>query len=221
MTSGKVLQSTVAHKFIMAISGLLMVGFLVAHLSGNLLIYGGPQLINKYAEKLRDLGPLLWVMRLGLLAAVILHIRSACILTLNNRAAHQEKYVKKTHVKSNLASRTMMLTGFVVLSFVLYHLAHFTFRWTHREAFASLGEYQVYEMMLLSFKSPFVSGFYSLSVVLLMLHLYHGVVSFFQTLGVNSPQVNVAIKTVGPAVSIALGIGFLSIPVSIFLGWLS
>ena len=214
------LQSSVGHKLIMALSGFVLVGFLLAHLSGNLLIYGGPELINRYAEGLRQLGAILWVLRAVTLLAVILHIRSALILTKRNREARPQDYAFKKSIKASYASKTMMMSGLVILSFIFYHLAHLTFRWTHAQEFAHLGPFDVYVMMILSFKSPLVTSFYCLSVVLLMIHLYHGMVSIFQTLGLNHSPLNPVIKTVGPLLSIGLAIGFISIPISVFLGLL-
>lgn len=216
---GNSLQSSIGHKLIMALTGFVLIGFLVAHLSGNLLLYGGASPLNRYAEGLRQFGPILWALRAGLILSMILHIRSAWILTLRNRQAKPQGYVYKKSLKATIASKTMMLTGLVVLSFVIYHLAHLTFRWTHASEFAGLGPFDVYAMLILSFKSPWVTSFYCLSVVLLMLHLNHGVSSLFQTLGLYHSSMSPVIKMFGPLLSISLALGFLSIPVSIFLGF--
>lgn len=205
----------------MAITGIVFVGFLFAHLAGNLLIFRGPTAINTYAAKLRELGPLLWFLRLGLLASVVLHVKAALALTLRNRSAKPVKYVKVHQVRSTFASRTMMLTGLVILAFVFYHLAHLTFRLTHSAEFAGLGDFDVYQMMVLSFRSPLVSLFYMVAIVLLVLHLNHGLVSLFQTLGIHSSVVNPIIRIVCPTISVILGVGFLSIPISIFMGWVA
>ncbi|MBP6218189.1 MAG: succinate dehydrogenase cytochrome b subunit [Oligoflexales bacterium] len=210
--------SLVWKKLLMALSGIALVGFLVLHLSGNLLIYLGPKAINAYAERLEGLGPILWVMRIGLIAIAVLHIYTAICLTRRNRQARPRAYAMQKQIQSNMASRTMALSGLVVLSFVCYHLAHLTFRWTHAQAFAGLDEDDVYSMLILSFSSPWVSSFYCVSIVLLMTHLSHGISSFFQTLGLNHSKSYPIIRKAGPTLSLGLALGFLSIPVSIFFG---
>ena len=195
-----------------------MVGFLVAHLSGNLLVFAGPEAMNTYAEKLRDFLPVLWVLRIGLVVMVALHICSAVALTRRNRGARKNQYRSRSWQTTTWASRSMALTGLVILSFFLYHLAHLTFRWTHPE-FANLGPYDVYEMLLISFRSPVLTGFYCVSIILLMMHLSHGVTSFFQTLGMSHRQYKGLVNSIGPVLSTALGLGFLSIPAAILLGF--
>ena len=131
-------------------------------------------------------------------------------LTHYNRQAKPIGYHKQKPMGSTFSSRYMLLSGLVVLSFVAYHLAHLTFRWTHKE-FALLGDFDVYQMMVLSFKSPYVAGFYIVSICLLMMHLNHGVASLFQTLGLNHVKYNKLLKGFGPFLSISLAIGFISI----------
>ncbi len=214
------LLSSIGAKVLMALTGIALVGFLVAHLAGNLLVWAGPDAINEYARRLRDFLPVLWALRIGLLLSFVLHVVMAIRLTRLNRQAKPVSYAVKDPVDSSFASRSMMLSGLVVLSFILYHLAHLTFRWTHPE-FQDLGDYEVYKMMILSFRSPYVSGFYSIGVILLMVHLNHGLSSMFQTLGINHPKYSPLIKTSCASLSALLAIGFLSIPVGIFLGILS
>ncbi len=212
--------SSIGAKIVMALTGVALVGFLVAHLAGNLLVWAGPEALNEYARRLRDILPLLWVLRIGLLASFFLHVFMAIRLTRLNRQAKPERYAVKDPVDSSFASRSMMISGLVVLSFVFYHLAHLTFRLTN-PAFEKLGPYQVYEMMMISFKSPYISAFYSISIVLLMIHLNHGLGSLFQTLGFHHSKYNPLIQKSCVSLSVILGLGFLSIPVGIFLGVLS
>ena len=190
----------------MAVTGLILVGFVIGHLVGNLQIFAHPDKINGYAHFLQSLGPVLWLVRLGLLACVGLHIWAAIVLTLENRAARgPQNYEKNRWLKAAWASRYMRLSGIVVLAFILYHLAHFTVGSVQRETFkTSLAEYaltsdfhllgfpivakgqhvhDVYSMIYLGFASPLVSAFYILAVALLTVHLRHGVDSMFQTLG--------------------------------------
>ncbi len=212
-------RSSVGCKMVMALTGIGLVGFLCAHLAGNLLVFKGPEALNHYARTLRDYLPILWVLRVGLLAMFVLHIVSAIRLTQLNRWARPVAYTNKKNVRSSLSSRTMMLSGLVVLSFVLYHLAHLTFRWTHPE-FRELGEFDVYQMLVMSFHSPYVAFFYCLSIVLLMSHLHHGIVSLFQSLGLYHGGLQPVIRAAGAGVSVLLAMGFLSIPIAIFCGWI-
>ncbi len=203
----------------MALTGLAMVGFLVAHLAGNLLIFAGPQALTEYALGLRKIEPLLWVMRSGLILSILVHIFAGVRLTRLNQAAKPQGYAVKKRVKSNFASSYMLVTGFLIVTFILYHLAHLTFKVTHPE-FANLGPFDLYAMMVISFKSPIVSFFYVLSIVALMMHLNHGVSSLFQSLGINHGNINCFLRFVGPFLSIVLAIGFLSIPLAVFLGFI-
>lgn len=212
-------KSSVGCKLLMALTGLMLVGFLIAHLSGNLLVFAGPEALNLYAKTLRDYIGVLWVLRLGLIAAFCLHIFAGVRLTALNRQAKPKKYKVTNIVKASLFSRYMMQSGFVVLSFVCYHLAHLTFKATHPE-FLELGEFDVYTMLVSSFKDPFVSGFYILSVSLLMAHLNHGISSSMQTLGLCHSKYNALIKNASLGLCVALALGFVSIPVSIFAGYI-
>ena len=211
------LLSSIGCKVVMAVTGVALVGFLVTHLAGNLLVWAGPEAINNYAKTLRDYLPLLWALRIGLLAAFVLHIAAGVRLSYLNKKAKPKGYQVKDPVDSSFSSRSMALSGLVVLAFVLYHLAHLTFRLTHSE-FAQLGPYDVYSMLLLSFSSAYVTSFYCIGVILLMVHLNHGLWSLFQTLGFNHPKYNATIRSTGIGLSVALALGFLSVPVSIFFG---
>jgi len=211
-------RSSVGCKAIMALTGIGLVGFLCAHLAGNLLVFKGADALNAYAKGLRDYLPILWGLRIGLIGMFVLHIASGIRLTMVNRQARPVAYAKKKNVQSTFASRMMAGSGLVVLSFLLFHLAHLTFRWTHPE-FQELGEYDVYQMLIVSFHSPYVAFFYCLSIVLLMCHLNHGIVSLFQTLGLGQGSLPLVLRWVGPGISMTLALGFLSIPVAIFSGW--
>jgi succinate dehydrogenase / fumarate reductase cytochrome b subunit len=201
----------------MALTGLGLVGFLLAHLLGNLLIFKGAQAFNQYARSLRDYNELLWFARIALIGMFFLHIFSALRLTRLNRLANPTSYRKKNYRQSTFASRTMMLSGLVVLFFVLYHLAHFTFKWTHPEL-SQLGEFNIYPLVVGSFRSPVVSVFYILSIVLLMLHLQHGLFALFQSLGIHHTKYHAFVKGSAVAVCFLLGFGFIAIPLSVLFG---
>lgn len=215
------INSSIGLKTLMALSGLALVGFLVGHLSGNLLVFIGPEAINAYAKGLRDYLAVLWILRLGLIGSAVLHIYCGIKLTQLNRAAKPIKYTApsgyNSTVQASRASKSMILTGLVILSFLLYHLAHLTFRWTHPE-FAQLGHYEVYSMLMMSFQSPILVAFYCISVILLMMHLNHGIRSLFQTLGINHNRYNKLLDLFGPGLSTLLALGFLSIPLAIMFG---
>jgi len=212
-------DSSIGGKLIVAVTGLAMVGFVVAHLSGNLLVFGGPQAVNSYAEGLRKLGGLLWVARIGLLVMAALHIVFAIKLNLANRAARPQAYAVKTYRRASFASRSMLLTGLALLGYILFHLAHFTFRATSPEL-AALGEYDVYQMIVLSFQQPLIAGLYIVSMFLLGLHLSHGVSSLFQTLGFNHPKYRNLVGSIGPFLGVLLALGFSSIPAAVLFGLL-
>mgnify|MGYP001382891254 CR=1 FL=1 len=215
----KVFNSSVGCKLLMALSGLIMVLFLVGHLAGNLLVFVGPDAIDTYAKTLRDYIAVLWVARLGLIGAVVLHIYCGIRLSYLNKQARPEAYYQKDPADATLASRSLLLSGLVILSFIIYHLAHLTFRLTH-PSFEALGPYEVYKMLILSFQSPWVSSFYIVSLSLLMLHLSHGIWSLMQSLGLNHSRYNILLKALGPLLSIGLMSGFLSIPLAIWFGFI-
>jgi succinate dehydrogenase / fumarate reductase cytochrome b subunit len=128
----KVFVSTVGSKFVVAVTGLGLTGFVIVHMIGNLQVFAGQNAINTYAQSLKNFGPLLWIARIGLLTLFLVHIIWAVWLTLKSKAARPIGYVYKETVQASLASRTMLLTGFVILAFTLYHLAHYTFGWIGR-----------------------------------------------------------------------------------------
>ena len=210
---------------IVAITGVILILFVIGHLLGNLQIFLGPDWINGYAQHLRDLGPLLWLIRLFLLATVIVHIYLTIQLALENKRARPEPYIDKAYVKADFASRHMVMSGLIVLAFILYHLAHFSFRVTDRR-FAllhpdPLGHYDVYSMMVYGFQNYFVSGFYVLGLFLLALHLSHGSSSFFQSLGLNDKKLAPRLALGGRVFAWLLFAGYTSIPVAVLLGWVT
>ncbi len=228
---GDVWRSNIFQKWVMAITGLLLVLFLVGHLSGKLLMFLGPEHMSEYGHSLREMlhGSAIWVVRGGLLLSFILHIWSAIVLTRRNRLARPNKYVKTSTQTSTLASRSMALSGLLMLVYVLYHLAHFTFGGVHAQFYAGQTGWEyaladgtlvpdVYKMVLLSFREPLITVLYLISMVLLGMHLSHAVASVFQTLGVTNKRITPVIKIAGPLLGIGLAIGFCSVPISIIVG---
>jgi len=212
--------SPIGAKVIMAITGLILSGFLVGHVAGNLLIYAGPEAINQYAEGLRKFPALLWGARVGLLVAFIAHLSFAAYLTLGNRAARPKPYVFNNTVQATWASRHMVLTGLVMLAFIVFHLLHFTWRATDPEI-ASMGEFEVYRMAIHAFRKPSIAASYLIAMVAIGLHLSHGISSTFQTLGLNHPRYNRLVRTAGPAIGVGIAGLFASIPLSIYLGFVN
>jgi succinate dehydrogenase / fumarate reductase, cytochrome b subunit len=215
-------HSSIGRKIIVAISGLILILFVIGHLLGNLQIFLGPDWINGYSQHLRDLGPLLWLIRLFLFVTVMVHIYFTIELAVENKRARPEPYIDKEYVKATFASRHMVMSGLIVLAFIIYHLAHFTFRKTDpRFALLKadpLGRYDVYSMMVYGFQNYFVSGFYVLGLLLLALHLSHGSSSFFQSLGLNDKKLTPRLALGGRVFAWLLFVGYASIPVAILLG---
>lgn len=190
----KLLRSAIGLKAVMAVSGLALFGFVLTHMAGNLKLYQGPEKLNAYAEWLREIGypaaphgGVLWAMRIGLLVAVVLHITSAWRLTVRNRA-QRPSGVRPASVQSTYAARTMRWGGVIILLFVLYHLAHFTWGWSAVHQDFVPGD--VYHNVVSGFSVWWVSALYIVAQLALGLHLYHGLWSMFQSLGWNHPGYN-------------------------------
>lgn len=206
---------------IVAVTGIVLIAFVIGHLLGNLQIFLGADWVNSYAKHLRDLGPILWAIRIFLLANLLLHIFYTINLTIENRRARPVHYKKKNNVKATIASRSMALSGLIVLAFILYHLAHFTVRVTDPR-FSLLKPdplYQddVYSMMVYGFQNPYVSAFYVIALFLLTLHLTHGASSFFQSLGLNDEKLTPRLTTTGRILAWLIFVGYTSIPVAVLL----
>jgi succinate dehydrogenase / fumarate reductase cytochrome b subunit len=215
------LQSSIARKIVVAITGLALLLFVVGHLLGNLQVFLGQEAINSYAEKLASLGPLLWVVRLGLLAVAVVHVWLTLGLAAENRSARPQRYQVAGRVQTTATARTMTWTGLVILAFVLFHLAHLTWRLTHPEYNDwqdALGRPDVYRMMVAAFQEPLLAGLYMLAVALLGMHLIHGASSFFQSMGWNHPRYRGLTLALGPVLGALLALGYLSIPAAILLG---
>jgi len=215
-------RSSIGKKIIVAITGIILILFVIGHLLGNLQIFIGPDWINGYSQHLRDLGPLLWLIRGFLFITVVLHIYFTILLAIENRRARPEQYIDRRYVKATFASRHMVMSGLIVLVFVIYHLAHFTIRVTDSRfgllKADPLGHYDVYSMMVYGFQNYFVSGFYVLGLFLLALHLSHGSSSFFQSLGLNDKKLTPRLAVAGRIFAWLLFAGYTSIPVAILLG---
>src|SRR5262245_5768437 len=202
----------------MAVTGLVLFGFVVGHMLGNLQVYLGPEAMNAYAVTLRELlhGAGLWVARAVLLLAVVLHIWAAVSLSLESRNARPQGYRVETHRASTYASRTMIWSGPLLALFIAYHLAHLTFGSVHPE----FVEGDVYHNFVSGFTSWPVSLLYIAAMLALGLPLYHGVWSQLQTLGLSHPRWNPLRKALAVGATLLVVLGNISFPVAVLAGWL-
>ncbi|HTP64233.1 MAG TPA: succinate dehydrogenase cytochrome b subunit [Geobacteraceae bacterium] len=215
----QLVRSTVGRKVLVAISGQLMVLFVIVHLAGNSSIFipGG---INAYAAHLHALAPLLWSARVILIAAVVIHIFYGVQLTLENRRANHVHYAVKRRLKANFAGENMIWTGLLMLAFVAWHLLQFTFRVTPDVAsrlpqLSSGTEFDVYAMVVGSFQHGAIAAVYLGAMVVLFLHLFHGIQAFFQTMGWEGERSLPLISRIGRLAAFAFLLGYSAIPVTI------
>lgn len=215
-------QSTLGKKYIMAITGLALFGFVIIHMLGNLQLFAGADAINEYAHLLKSKAPLLWGARLGLLTITILHIVTAIQLVLRNRAARPVSYGNSSApVGASLSSRTAAISGTIILVFIIYHLLQFTIGVTNPEFLAlrdANGNHDVYEMVVRGFSNPLVSIFYLIVMGLLCLHLSHGLASMFQSLGLKNGSYDKQIGIMAKIGAAAIFVGNCAIVISVLAG---
>ena len=217
-------SSTISRKILMAITGQLMVLFVIAHLVGNTTIlgwiHGG---LNVYAEHLHSMPlPFIAGFRIVMLIFVCIHIWFGIQLSLENNGGRPRQYAVAASRKTTFASRNMIWTGVLILAFIIYHLLQFTFRVTPDvAAFAGQVPGNVFGMVVTSFKSVFIALIYAAAMIILFLHLSHGIQSFFQTMGWNNDRVQPRIAKGGTLVALILFLGFVVIPLTIFAGILN
>lgn len=220
--------STIGAKAAVAVTGLFLVLFLIAHLVGNLLIFKGPDAINAYAKFLKDQGPLLWVARIGLLSIFVVHVALAILLSIRKKQARPQRYVFERTIQATLASRYMLMTGLVVLLFVVFHVSHYTLGLVgdaggknYLDLKTKLnGEsvHDVYTMVKAGFANPVYSMVYILCQVVLAFHLFHGGSSLMQTLGINHVRYNKAISRAGLGLGLLIAGGNIAIVLSVWFG---
>jgi succinate dehydrogenase / fumarate reductase cytochrome b subunit len=215
VAAGELLRTTIGKKVVMAVSGVIWFGYVIGHLLGNLQIYAGPDKINAYSEFLHHAPALLWSTRLFLLLAILAHVVASVQLSVRNLSARPIAYARRTDLATSYAARTMMWSGPLLLAFILYHLAHLTFGAVPEFGF---DEHHVYNNVVRSFQLWWLSGLYIAAQVALCLHLYHGAWSFLQTLGANHPAYNDWRRRFAVAVSVAIFLGYVSIPLSVMVG---
>ena len=223
-------SSSIGKKWVVALTGLVLIGYVVGHLLGNLQIFiganqPGPKQINAYAHFLHSMGPILYVIRAFLLACIGLHICTTIWLARQNRAARPQKYAVNNSRQVSLYAKTMIFGGLTVLAFIIYHLLHFTMRKTPGFNAEGLlphmtGEYDCYNMVILSFQSPLISFVYIFALLMLTMHLSHGFQSLVQTLGLTSAKWVSVLEIGSQALAWAIFVGYISIPVASLTGLL-
>lgn len=215
-------RSAIAKKWLMAITGIMLMGFVIAHMIGNLKVYLGEDELNHYAEWLRELGEpalprtvLLWLMRIGLIAAFAVHIISAAQLTRMNHKARPVRYQSpRDYAAANFASRTMRWTGVIVALFLIFHLLDLTWGTTNPDFVRG----QVYDNMVASFERVPVAIVYILANIALGIHLYHGGWSMFQSLGWNNNRFNDWRRYFAIGFATLITVGNVSMPLLIVTG---
>jgi succinate dehydrogenase / fumarate reductase cytochrome b subunit len=210
-------RSTVGKKVVMGVTGIIGIGFVLGHIAGNMLAFKGEEAMNAYGKFLHTTaGELLWVMRIVLLLAVILHVIAAYQLTQRSHAARPEPYAKREPQVSTLASRLMRWGGVLLLAFIIFHILHFTTGTIDPgHVFA---EYHPYENIVASFRIWWVSLFYIVSMIFLGLHLYHGAWASFRTIGARGRSAQPLHRNVAAVVAVVVWLGFTLIPVAVLVG---
>jgi succinate dehydrogenase / fumarate reductase, cytochrome b subunit len=213
-------DTTTGKKTVMAVTGLLMFSFIVGHLAGNLQIFEGREKLNHYAVMLRALPAALWGFRIAMLVSVCLHMLATFQLWQMKRKARPEAYVRKDAIASSYASRTMYWSGPIVAAFIVYHLLHFTFGVVHPnfQEQAGLGIPDAYDNVVNGFRQIPVALAYVVAICLLGTHLYHGLYSFFQTLGAAHPRYTPIYRRFAIIASVLITLGYISIPIAVMTG---
>ena len=221
------LRSSIVRKQLVAVTGLAMVGFLIAHLAGNLLIFGGPEVFNAYVHKVASYGPLLWVMRLGLIAAFVVHVWLTVTLVRENRAARPLAYeINAPKGDRSFATTAMIYTGIFVVIFLVVHLYDFTFATkSGPQSVVPVVEpdvsQELFGVVWNSYKQPpaalFRVAFYLLALAGVGLHLSHAIQSVFQTFGFNHPRYTPMIRIGSIVIGAGIALGFATIPIYILL----
>jgi len=211
-------ETTIGKKAVMAITGLVLFGFVIGHMLGNLQVYLGSEQLNGYAKHLKDLGPLLWVIRLFLATMFVIHIVAAVQLWIPTFGARGLGYRRKKDVATGYAARTMWLSGPLLFLFVLYHLAHFTFPGVAMSDGYGYSHSDVYANVINGFSIPWVTASYVAAQLVLGFHLYHGAWSLLQTLGFNHPQYHDQARFGAQFITAMVVVGNISIPLAVLAG---
>jgi len=207
-------EASIGKKAVMAVTGVVLFGYVVGHLLGNLQIFLGPDQINRYARFLHASAALLWAVRALLIACVVVHVTTSVQLWLLKRRARPVAYRKKTDLGGDYASRTMMWSGPIIAAFVVFHILHLT---AGQVPGLALDPENVYDNVVRGFQRPVVSAAYVLAIALLMTHLYHGVWSMFQSIGANHPRFTPGLRSMAKIIAAVLAAGYISIPIWVMI----
>ncbi len=217
-------RSTIGKKAIMAVTGLMLVIFVIGHMAGNLQVFIGAPKMNAYAAFLKGLGELLWLARLILFVALVLHVLMAWQLTRIKQRARPVDYTMRDPQVSTVASRTMRWGGVLLLVFIVFHILHFTTGTVFPAAstpdalYPAWSHTDVYGNIISAFRTPWVVAFYVVAMLFLMLHLFHGAWSSVRTLGLSKPSSQPLHRRVATIMAVVVWLGFSIIPIAVFLG---
>jgi len=216
----RLFSTSVGQKLVVGLTGTFLLVFLIGHMLGNMAVFQGPEALNSYAAWLSG-HPLVWLARAGLLIVFLMHVVIALRLARENYGARSTTYQGRPARNAGFTSRYMVLTGLLVMAFLVYHLLHFTFGAVHPESYDlvdSANRHDVYAMVVGGFQSPLVAISYTVAMILLGIHLIHGAQSVFQTFGINHESYDVMIRHGSYAVVTIIVLGNCSIPLLILAG---
>ena len=226
----KALTSTLSLKIVMAVTGVLGVGFVLFHMLGNLQVFLGRDAYNDYAEFMQGLGAVKWVARLGLLTILAGHVGAAIALVQRNQKARPDRYADGLKRReTSIAAMYMAELGFVLLVYIVYHICHFTLGVVHTTfggidyyALEQMGEagmrHDLYSHFIASFQQPLIACLYITASIALAAHLAHGATSMFKTVGIATGKWKPVFEVVGPALGVVVGLGNISMPLAIWAG---
>lgn len=213
-------RSSVGKKIIMGVTGVILVMFVIAHVTSNLLVFEGrPEGLDNYARFLRSTGKLLWIARAGLLLAAILHVDAAYQLTMRARAGRPAGYGKRSPQASTWGARSMRWGGVLLLVFIVFHLLHFTFGNAH-PSYPAFDHATVYSNVITGLQSIWVVLFYEAAMVALGFHLYHGVAAMTMSLGASHPRFTPMWRKLASLIAVLVAVGFMAIPLAVYLHWI-
>lgn len=218
---GRFLGSNIGLKVLMALTGVVMFGYLIGHVTGNMLIFKGPAAINGYSKFLHDSTGLLWGTRILLLVSVVIHIWATIRFLKLKSDARPVAYVMKEPHGTTFAARTMYWSGPVIALFIIYHILHLTTGTVHPSfhADAATHEVDVYRNLVDGFQRPLASGIYIVAMLAIAFHLSHGVWSMLQTIGVNRPNWECALRAIAVVFAVLVCGGFIAVPAAVLLGF--
>jgi len=218
----RLFRTSIGSKLLVAASGTALIGFLLVHAAGNLLVLKGPEMLNGYADWLQG-HPLLWGFRIGLTALFVVHIGVSIRLARQNRAARPQRYRHIARLGARLPGRLMPYTGGLILAFLVFHLLHLTVRAVGpgvEPLHDASGRVDVYGLLMAGFHEPWIVTVYLLAMAVLGLHLVHAIEALFQTLGFHHDSYQPLIRVLAPALSLIIAGGLAAIPVLIVTGYI-